>query len=175
MAAAVTGLLVVLCGLLGCCSVRPPDFPVAAERTAQAAHDALLTAGLTGGAVRDGRAPELDRQIVDLAGEAVGKVDDVELAPGPDGGPRIAALLVGPQALGRRLGGRLGRRVSGVSGRLHPAENPDPLRIPWDVVGHTDSAVHLTIRRELLAEPALEQWLREHLISRLPGAHDAGN
>ncbi|WP_426514021.1 hypothetical protein ACPPVO_27415 [Dactylosporangium sp. McL0621] len=117
----------------------------------------------------------LDRQIVDLAGEAVGKVDDVELAPGPDGGPRIAALLVGPQALGRRLGGRLGRWVSSVSGRLHPAENPDPLRIPWDVVGHTDSAVHLTIRRELLAEPALEQWLREHLISRIPGAHDAGN
>jgi hypothetical protein len=60
MAATLTGLLVVLCGLLGYCSVRPPDFHdfrVAAVRTAQSAHDALLTADLTGGAVRDGRAP----------------------------------------------------------------------------------------------------------------------
>ena len=117
----------------------------------------------------------LDRQIVDLAGEAVGKVDDVELTTGPGGAPRIAALLVGPQALGRRLGGRLGRWISGVSGRRHPVENPDPLRIPWDVVAHTDSAVHLSVRRELLAEPALEQWLREHLIGRIPGADRAGN
>ena len=60
LAAAVTGLLVIVCGLLGYCSVRPPDFHdfrVAAVRTAQAAHDALLTAELTGTAVRDGRAP----------------------------------------------------------------------------------------------------------------------
>nr|BFE58048.1 hypothetical protein GCM10020063_025740 [Dactylosporangium thailandense] len=117
----------------------------------------------------------LDRQIVDLAGEPVGKVDDLELTLGPDGVPRIAALLVGPQALGRRLGGRLGGWVSSVAGRLYPAENPDPMRIPWSVVARTDSAVHLSLRRELLTEPALEEWLREHLIGRIPGAHDAGN
>ncbi|WP_433222586.1 hypothetical protein ACQP00_23875 [Dactylosporangium sp. CS-047395] len=117
----------------------------------------------------------LDRQILDLAGEAVGKVDDVELTAAPDGTVRITALLVGPQALGRRLGGRLGGWISGLAGRLHPAENPDPLRVPWDVVSSTDSAVHLSVRRELLTEPALEEWLREHLIARIPGAHRAGN
>jgi sporulation protein YlmC with PRC-barrel domain len=123
----------------------------------------------------------LDRQILDVAGEAVGKVDDLELTVGDDGAPRIAALLVGPQALGRRLGGRLGRWVSGAAGRLHPAENPDPMRIPWSVVAQREhpveagSAVRLTVRRELLTEPALEQWLREHLIGRIPGADHAGN
>ncbi|WP_433221745.1 PRC-barrel domain-containing protein [Dactylosporangium sp. CS-047395] len=121
----------------------------------------------------------LDRQIIDLAGESVGKVDDVELAIDTDGVPHIAALLVGPQALGRRLGGHLGRWISGIAGRLHPAESPDPLRIPWDIVNTDriadDNAVRLTVRRELLTEPSLETWLREHLIARIPGADRAGN
>jgi hypothetical protein len=60
MAGALVGLLVVVCGLLGYGSVQPPnhhEFRVTAVRTAQAAHDALRTADLTGGAVRDGNAP----------------------------------------------------------------------------------------------------------------------
>lgn len=50
----------VVCGLLGYCSAQPPDhhdFRVTAVQTAQAAHDALRTADLTGKAVRDGHAP----------------------------------------------------------------------------------------------------------------------
>jgi hypothetical protein len=57
---ALVGLLLATCGLLAYCSVRPPDFHdfrVEAVRTAQAAHDALVTADLAGAAVRDGRAP----------------------------------------------------------------------------------------------------------------------
>jgi sporulation protein YlmC with PRC-barrel domain len=125
----------------------------------------------------------LDRQIVDVAGESVGKVDDVELSvdpTDPSGAPRITALLVGPQALGRRLGGRLGHWISAVAGTLHPAEHPDPLRIAWDLVAErqhpveTGNAVRLTVRRELLSEPSMEAWLREHVIDRIPGADRAG-
>jgi sporulation protein YlmC with PRC-barrel domain len=126
----------------------------------------------------------LDRQIVDVAGESVGKVDDVELTvdpDDPDGAPRITALLVGPQALGRRLGGRLGHWISALTGTLHPAEHPDPLRIAWDLVSErehpveNDNSVRLTVRRELLTEPALETWLRQHVIDRIPGADHAGD
>jgi sporulation protein YlmC with PRC-barrel domain len=126
----------------------------------------------------------LDRQIIDVAGASVGKVDDVELTidpRDPTGAPRVTALLVGPQALGRRLGGRLGHWISTVAGMLHPAEHPDPLRIAWDLVAErqhpveTDNAVRLTIRRELLTEPALEIWLREHVIEHIPGADRAGD
>jgi sporulation protein YlmC with PRC-barrel domain len=122
----------------------------------------------------------LDRQIMDFTGALIGKVDDVELAVDPDdpaGTTRVSALLVGPQALGRRLGGRLGRLVSGVAGRLHPAENPDPLRIDWALVANdptVDNVVRLSVRRELLTEPRVEQWLREHVIGRIPGAGTAG-
>jgi sporulation protein YlmC with PRC-barrel domain len=119
----------------------------------------------------------LDRQILDFTGALIGKVDDIELALDEDGAPHVTALLVGPQALGRRLGGRLGRWISGISGRLHPAANPDPLRIAWSLVANdprADCVVRLSVRRELLTEPALEEWLREHVVARIPGGHVAG-
>jgi len=112
----------------------------------------------------------LDRQILDCDGEPVGKVDDVELAVGADGRLRVVALLVGPQALGRRLGGRLGRWISTTAGRLHPVEHPDPIRIPYALVARRSSAIDLSVRRDRLPEPTLEAWLREHVITRIPGA-----
>jgi sporulation protein YlmC with PRC-barrel domain len=112
----------------------------------------------------------LDRQIVDRDGAPVGKVDDIELATGEDGVPYVAALLVGQQALGRRIGGWLGGCIENTARRFAPERHPTPIRIPFDLVGEVDSAVHLTVRRELLTEPPLETWLRDHLIGRIPGA-----
>ncbi|MEU4217920.1 hypothetical protein [Actinoplanes sp. NPDC026623] len=115
----------------------------------------------------------LDRQILDAGGEPVGKVDDVELDRGPGGNLYVAALLVGPKALGERIGGRLGRWIEGAARRLSHDYEQDPIRIPFDLVAGIDSAVHLSVRRELLPDPALEAWLRDNLIGRIPGASDA--
>ena len=35
------------------------------------------------------------------------------------------------------------------------------------------AAITLSVSRDLLAQPALEQWLQEHLIGRIPGADHA--
>jgi sporulation protein YlmC with PRC-barrel domain len=114
----------------------------------------------------------LDRQVLDRDGLMVGKVDDVELSG--DDPPRVVALLLGPQALGERMGGWLGRVIADVSRRLHPAGQPAPTRIAYEQVARVDSAVWLRIPRTDLPEPALEGWLREHLIDRIPGADRAG-
>jgi sporulation protein YlmC with PRC-barrel domain len=114
----------------------------------------------------------LDRQILDRDGEPVGKVDDVELDAGADGVPFVAALLVGQRALGMRIGGRVGRWIAAVALRLSVDERPTA-RIPYDLVAEIDSAVNLSVRRDLLADPPLEAWLREHVIGRIPGADDA--
>jgi len=116
----------------------------------------------------------LDRQILDRDGNPVGKVDDVELAPGDDGVPTVVALLVGPVALGQRMGGRLGRWIAGVAHRLHPAEEPRYTRIAWERVERVTSAVYLNISRDLLPEPVLETWLRDHLVDNIPGAGHEG-
>jgi sporulation protein YlmC with PRC-barrel domain len=116
----------------------------------------------------------LDRQILDLDGEPVGNVDDIELGVGDDGVPYVRALLVGQQALGRRLGGWLGRLVENVARRLEPTPDTGPIRIPYEVVATVNSAVNLSVRRELLPDPPLEAWLRDHLIGRIPGASHSG-
>ncbi|WP_103344128.1 hypothetical protein [Amycolatopsis sp. CA-126428] len=115
----------------------------------------------------------LDRQIVDLAGRKVGKVDDVELETGDDGQLRVTALLAGQVALGRRIGGRFGRWLAAVAGRLRTEETPAPLRIPFDHVADVGSHITLSLRVAVLDEPPLETWLREHVIGRIPGARDA--
>ncbi|WIM93025.1 hypothetical protein ACTOB_004990 [Actinoplanes oblitus] len=116
----------------------------------------------------------LDRQILDRDGRPVGKVDDLELAIHDDGSPHVAALLVGQQALGDRIGGRLGAWIAGTARRLAPDDRQQPIRIPYDYVGTVDSAVKLTVARELLPDAPLETWLRDHLITRIPGADNAG-
>ncbi len=115
----------------------------------------------------------LDRQILDSDGEPVGKVDDLELALDDDGRPYVAALLVGQQALGARIGGGLGNWLGSVARRLAADPERGPIRIDMAEVAEVNSAVNLRVRRELLPDPALEVWLRDHVIDRIPGSSHA--
>jgi sporulation protein YlmC with PRC-barrel domain len=114
----------------------------------------------------------LDRQIVDRDGLLVGKVDDVELSE--DDPPRVVALLLGPGALGQRMGGWVGRAIAGAARRLQPGADPVPTRIPYEQVARLDTAVHLRIPHGDLPRPSLEGWLCDHIIDRIPGADRAG-
>jgi sporulation protein YlmC with PRC-barrel domain len=114
----------------------------------------------------------LDRQVIDRDGLLVGKVDEVELSD--EDPPHIVALLLGPQALGERMGGRLGRFIAGLAGWLHNDADPSLARIPYDEVADLDTAVHLRIPRGDLPRPPLERWLCDHVIDRIPGATRAG-
>src|SRR3954447_10325826 len=105
----------------------------------------------------------LDRQVVDGAGALTCKVDDVECARGPDGAWHVAALLSGPQALGPRLPGRLGRWVTAIGRRLSVYPEAQPRRIPWHRVREVDSSVVVNGRRDELDMAGLEDWVRVHL------------
>jgi sporulation protein YlmC with PRC-barrel domain len=115
----------------------------------------------------------LDRQLVDSQGRLAGKVDDLELEV-PEGGgpPLVTAILAGPGALGRRIGGRLGAFIEAAANRLRGGQRR-PARVPFGVVKEIGSAVELSVPREELETNRLEAWARDHLIGRLPGAGDA--
>ena len=115
----------------------------------------------------------LDRQVVDRDGGLVCKVDDVEFDRGPDGSWHVVALLSGPQALGPRLPGRLGRWVMAVGRRLSLHPDAAPRRIPFERVTDIGSAVSVDRTRDQLGVAALEDWVREHVIDRLPGSRHA--
>lgn len=112
----------------------------------------------------------LDRQLVDPDGRMAGKVDDLELEAHEDGPPVVTAILAGPGALARRIGGRFGAWIASVHARLQGGE-ADPARISFGVVAKIDDHVTLTVSREDLDTFVLERWVRDRVIDRFPGAH----
>ncbi|MGW6266310.1 hypothetical protein [Cellulosimicrobium funkei] len=124
----------------------------------------------TGVRVVDARLHLLSRQVLDVDGEPVTTVDDLELvaSPAADDGPRdavpgepaeVGAVLTGPVLVTRLLGGR------------PPASRWE--RVPWSDVGHVGTALELTVRADSLDLHWTENWLREHVVGRIPGGrHD---
>jgi len=110
----------------------------------------------------------LDRQVVDTDGNQVGNVDDVEIG---DSG-YVEALLVGPQALAGRLGGRLGEWLALWTRVLQGGT--EPTRIPVDLL--TDLGSHITVARSRseLGAHRNEDRARAHLIGRIPGGRREG-
>lgn len=126
------------------------------------------------GRVLDAALNLLDRQVLDPDGHMVCNVDDLELAE-PEGGgaPYVSAILAGPAALAPRFGGLLGRWVLAVQRRLHPAEDPEPARIDFGVVDEVGPSVKISLRREKTQPNAFEDWCRENVIAKIPGAGHA--
>lgn len=113
----------------------------------------------------------LDHQIVGPDGALLGNVDDLELVlEGEDW--VVSGLMVGPAALSQRLPGRLGDWLYAVWRRLHPAEDPAVTVVPLEHVVSVDSAVHVgeAAARALSLSFGMELWLRQHVVSRIPGA-----
>lgn len=112
----------------------------------------------------------LDRQIVDRDGLMAGKVDDLELTfpDEPGAPPFVTTILAGPGALAHRFGGNLGLWIDSVQRRL--ADDPDPAQISFGVVKRIDNHLELSVSREDLDVMRFERWVREHIISRIPGS-----
>ncbi|MEU5279368.1 hypothetical protein AB0G87_23500 [Streptomyces asoensis] len=139
---------------------RPEDAPQDARRAGRAysAHFHLL-----------------DRQVVDPDGRPVCKVDDLDLAHDEHGRPYVSAILVGPAALAPRLGGMPARWLAAVQQRLKVRRQEGPARLDFGCVTGIGAAVTVAPPTGGIAVHALEDWTRDNLIGRLPGAgHAAG-
>lgn len=112
----------------------------------------------------------LDRQVIDAEGRLVCKVDDLELDVDETGRPYVTAILVGPRALGPRLGGRLGRWVTAIARRLCDGHSELPPRIDFAQVSDIGSAITLARTHDELDVTSLERWVDAHVIGRIPGS-----
>jgi sporulation protein YlmC with PRC-barrel domain len=103
----------------------------------------------------DGVLHLLDRQVVDVDGLAVCKVDDVELVETGSGDLVVTGLLAGAAALVPRFGGRLGRGALRQWHRLgiERADRTTPYRIDLDDVERLGSAVELRVGRAGVLAP----------------------
>lgn len=100
----------------------------------------------------------LDRQVVDVDGMLVGKVDDVELVEDADGTLVPTALMVGMAAFLPRLGDHSGDWLYRHWVRLAPAQaaRARPGIIELGLVEDVTSEVHLSVERDGLLRPRLE-------------------
>ncbi|AKS35460.1 hypothetical protein [Mycolicibacterium goodii] len=122
---------------------------------------------MTGEATLDARLHLLDRQLVGDDDAPVGIVDDLELdgieidepiAPDTPA-PRVTSLLTGQVVITRMLGGAPPRSL------LH--------EIPWDLVASIGVTVRLRPTDRRFDAHWVERWLREHVVSRIPGGRHA--
>ena len=85
----------------------------------------------------------------------------------------VTAILAGPGALSRRLGGQLGSWLEATANRLREGDARRPARIPFAVVKEIASAITVSVTKAELETDRLEAWTRDHIIGRLPGAGHA--
>jgi sporulation protein YlmC with PRC-barrel domain len=112
----------------------------------------------------------LDKQVVDRHQMKMGKVDGIIAELRKDKPPRIAFVEVGSVALARRLGPRLGRLVSRLAVRLGGRQRRKAYRIAWSKV--RDIGVDIQFDIDVRETPIFDwqNWLRDHVIGRIPGA-----
>ncbi|WP_136620827.1 MULTISPECIES: hypothetical protein [Mesorhizobium] len=112
----------------------------------------------------------LDKQVVDRKQVKIGKVDGLVAELRPDKPPRIVAIELGAITLARRLGARPGRWMAWLAARLGGERHAEPHRIAWKKVRDidVDIKVDIDVRRTAIFD--WQDWLRDHVIGRIPGA-----
>jgi len=111
----------------------------------------------------------LDKPVLDEARRNVGRVDSVVLELRRDGPPVISAFEMGGRLLARRLGRRLASWAK-VFDRRWPALANGVTRFAMGAVRNT--GITVSVKCDGRPAPALawENWLRERVVSRIPGA-----
>ena len=109
----------------------------------------------------------LDNQLVDRHGQRMGKVDGIVIELRKDKPPKVAYIEVGGPTLAARLHPRLGKWATDLAKRLGPGG--ESYRIPWSKVKSVGIDIEVLVDAEKTPVLAFEQWLREHVVSRIPG------
>lgn len=112
----------------------------------------------------------LDKQVLDREQVKIGKVDGLvaELRQGKP--PRIVAVELGSITLARRLGSRPGRWMTWLAARFGGERHAEPHRIAWNKVRDigVDIEVDIDVHRTAIFD--WQDWLRDRVIGRIPGA-----
>lgn len=111
----------------------------------------------------------LDMQLVDQLDIKSGRIDGVILELRDGQPPRVAFVEVSPITLLGRFSERLARWYARIDARFG-ASRGVPFRITWDRLTLMGPTVKLNDAIERTPIDAVEDWLRVHIIGRIPGS-----
>ncbi len=109
----------------------------------------------------------LDNQLVDREGRKMGKIDGLILEVRDGQPPRLLSIELGPTTLAQRLHPRLGKWARAISGKWG-RRKASPVRIPFSKVVDIGIDVDVDVDACETSAFAWEDWLREHVVARLP-------
>jgi hypothetical protein len=111
----------------------------------------------------------LDKQLKDENHDNAGRIDGIVLILRDDRPPLVRYVEVGPTTLLSRLSLRLARWYARWDARVR-GDRGVPFRIPWSGITHQGPTVFMNQNVENTPINALEDWLRVHIVERLPWA-----
>ena len=110
----------------------------------------------------------LDEQIVDSKGRQAGRVDCIVLELRADKPPRLAYIEISPITLLSRFNRRLAQWYARHDRKLGEGRGA-PVRIPWSRLTRDGPGFVMDLDAESTPIFALEDWLRRHIVERIPG------
>lgn len=116
----------------------------------------------------------LDKGVIDRNGREMGRVDGILLEQQPNQPVRLAAVLIGPAALGDRLHPALGRLVRRIDRRFGVDQNR-PARVDFADIDHIETKVRVRLAISDTAVAAVEQKLRSWLPQRVTVSLSSGS
>ena len=110
----------------------------------------------------------LDEQLVDSKGRRAGRVDGIVLELRAGKPPRLAYVEVSPITLLSRFSRGLARWYSRYDRKLGEGRGV-PARVPWSRLTRDGPSFVMDLDAESTPIFALEDWLRRHIVERIPG------
>lgn len=111
----------------------------------------------------------LDKQLVDRRHRPMGRADGIIVEIREGQALRLTYIETGPATTARRISERFAHSVSAFASRNGPRREAS-FRIPWSRVQHAGIEVELDMDAQETPTFAWEQWMRERVVRRIPGA-----
>jgi hypothetical protein len=111
----------------------------------------------------------LDKLVIDRHGKKAGRADGIVLELEEGRPPRVAFIDIGPSVQARRSPRWLAACVRWLIRKASGSADAS-VRVPFDKVTLQRNEVMVAIDSKDTPGGALERWLRDHVITRIPGA-----
>jgi hypothetical protein len=110
----------------------------------------------------------LDEQLKDVNGRNAGRIDGIILELRDDEPPRVAYVEISPITLLARFNRRFADWYAKFDRRLGPGRGT-PFQIAWSRITRSGPTLQTDLDVESTSIMALEDWLRERIVSHIPG------